>query len=100
MENRKPKDFDTKKNYGWNTDDLFTVTGAEIDIFNKAITAMMATPDFQRFLIVQRAGQTMLNFLKESYNSGLIYEVKEGSEIKTETSEAPIEQPGQEVSNG
>ena len=66
--------FDPAKRYAWEEQDEFTVTGAEIDAWNRAINVMIAAPEFQQFLHVQKAAITMQNFLKESVEQGVIKE--------------------------
>lgn len=75
IENLKAvKKYDPTKNYTWEPDDVFTVSGAEIDIWNKAMSVYVNTPEFQRFLVLQRAAVSMQTFIEESVEQGLMKE--------------------------
>lgn len=83
----KSTSFDPRKKYAWDTGDQFTVSGEEIDNWNRAINVLLATDDFQRFLVIQKAAITMQNFLKEAVEEGLIKEAHDPQEMKVVTSE-------------
>lgn len=76
--------YDPRKNYEWAEDDIFSVTGKEIDFWYKAMSAIVASDDYQRFLFIQRGAAAMQNFLKESVEQGLISEVKKEEPKKQE----------------
>ena len=76
--------YDPSKSYEWAPEDLFTVSGLEIDAWNKALAVMAATPEFQRFLQVQRGAVLMQEFIKDSVEQDLIRERKEESKIQQE----------------
>jgi len=77
--------YDPRKDYQWNADDLFTVTGAEIDLWNKALASYVNTPEFQKFAVMQRAAIAMSDFIKQSVEQDLIKEVKSQSNGATKT---------------
>ena len=79
---RKPQvqKFDPQKNYEWNVDDLFTVSGEEIDAWNKALVLTTQDPEFQKFVHIYRAKLLMEKFIKESVESGLIRETTPSKE--------------------
>lgn len=87
-DSKKPV-FDPKKRYAWEPDDSFSVTGEEIDIWNKALGVYVNTPEYQKFLVLQRAIIMMNNFLKEAVEEGLIKEAPEPVPVKT-----PVAQKG------
>ncbi len=68
--------YDPSKSYEWAPEDLFTVSGAEIDAWYKGLTVMATTPEFQRFLHVQRAAMIMQDFIKQGVEQELIQEQK------------------------
>lgn len=82
----KASNFDPRKKYEWDINDEFSVTGSEINIWNRAINTIMATDEYQRFLVVQSAAIAMQGFLKEAVEEGLIKEagVKDDSNITRE----------------
>lgn len=100
--------FDPAKRYAWEEQDEFTVTGAEIDAWNRAINVMIAAPEFQQFLHVQKAAITMQNFLKESVEQGVIKEAPTEpapqtnmQAVRPEPKEAAPEMPvAEEVNTG
>jgi len=75
--------------YEWNPEDLFTVSGAEIDSWNKALAVMVNTPEFQRFTTVQRAAILMNDFIKQGVEQDLIKPVKK---VEEKEEDGPIEQ--------
>ena len=66
--------YDPTKNYVWNRDDIFSVTGAEIESWNNAIGVYVNTPEYQRFMQLQKAALLMQDFIKQSVEQGLIKE--------------------------
>lgn len=68
--------YDPSLSYEWDPTDLFTVTGAEIDIWNKALMTQVNTVEFQRFAIMQAAAIKMNTFIKEAVEEGLIKQKK------------------------
>lgn len=79
--------YDPSKSYEWAPEDLFTVSGLEIDAWNKALAVMASTPEFQRFLHVQRAAVLMQDFIKQGVEQDLIKERKENIEVIPENTE-------------
>ncbi len=74
--------YDPSKSYEWAPEDLFTVSGLEIDAWNKALIQVVATPEFQRFLHIQRAAILMQDFIKQSVDQDLIKEKVEESKAE------------------
>lgn len=72
--------YDPSKSYEWAPEDLFTVSGLEIDAWNKALVVMANSPEYQRFIQVQRGAVLMQEFIKESVEQSLIKERKENTE--------------------
>lgn len=68
--------FDPSKNYGWDAEDKFTVTGAEIMEWQAAMAAFVNTPEYQRFTKIQRGALSMNAFIKDAAEQGLIREIK------------------------
>lgn len=98
--------FDPSKRYQWDEQDEFTVTGAEIDAWNRAINVMVANPEFQQFLHVQKAAIAMQNFLKESVEQGVIKEaaapasVEAAPDLKVVKEDETPQNGQEEVSEG
>lgn len=80
--------YDPSKNYTWDAQDIFTVTGAEIDIWNKAMAVYVNTPEFQRYLVLQKAASVMQAFIQESVEQSLIKEKIEESPKPKEDGQA------------
>lgn len=84
--------YDPNQAYSWEPTDLFTVSGAEIDAWNKALAVVIQTPEYQRFTHVQRAAILMQDFIKQAAEQDLILPVakpevaKEVTEIQEFTS--------------
>lgn len=78
---RKPSQgnakFNTKGNYTWDADQEFTVYGKEIDLWNRTFNVMARDPQFEKFIYLQEALKTMQTFFQESYEEGLIKELKD-----------------------
>lgn len=72
--------YDPNQAYSWEPTDMFTVSGAEIDAWNKALAVMIQTPEYQRFTHVQRAAILMQDFIKQAAEQSLILPVPEKKE--------------------
>lgn len=94
--------FNPSQPYGWNPDDVFSVSGAEIDAWNKALAACVNTDEYQRFTLIQRAAILMNDFIKDGVEQGLIKPIKkEKSEAKNEVVVEEVSENGlTESTNG
>jgi hypothetical protein len=68
--------YNPAKDYEWSPKDRFSVSGEEIDAWNKALTVLVADREYQKFLVIQRAAVLMQDFIKESVEQELMHEVK------------------------
>ena len=70
--------FDPSKIYTWDAEEKFVITGAELDILNKALATQTENrlSDYQKFLWLQRGLQTMNGILAEAFDDELIAEQK------------------------
>ncbi len=85
--------FNPNTHYEWNPEDIFTVSGSEIDAWNKALAVMVNTPEFQRFTQIQRAAIMMNDFIKDGVEQGLIKPKKETKVENKVENDVKVEKP-------
>lgn len=90
MEPRNPSQ-EARRTYEWQPEDLFQVTGAEITIWNQALSMLIQQPEHQKAMIIQQAAGAMGAFLREAISSGAIKEKIVGEPIADPTApSAPV----------
>lgn len=75
--------YDPQKSYAWKADDVFAITGLQLDIISKVIQANLQNPDVQRALYLVEGSKAVQEILKLAVEEGLVQEAP-----KQETEEA------------
>lgn len=71
---KAPK-FNPQSNYQWQAEDQFSVSGLELDILHKAVSAIVNTPEAQRVLAAYDALKITSEVIKRNVENGVIKEV-------------------------
>lgn len=68
------KKYDTSKVYNWEVDDKFVISGLELDALNKALFAVLNTPEAQGIMKAFAAYQATQEIIKRYVEDGIIKE--------------------------
>lgn len=85
---RKPKketkkaEFKQGAAYEWNPEDVFQLTGLEIDKINKALSAAASSTEFQRHAIIYEGLIAFNSFFRSAVEEGAISERKEEKKLE------------------
>jgi hypothetical protein len=71
------KPFNPQGNYQWQTDDVFAITGGQLDMLNKVIGAHLNTPETQRAIALLEASRVIGQLIRDGYDEGLVIEAPE-----------------------
>lgn len=66
--------YSQEKNYTWKADDIFAITGLQLDIINKVIQANLQNPEVQRALYLVEGAKAVQEILKVAVEEGLVNE--------------------------
>lgn len=99
MSKRKPEEkqkelYNPQLTYEWKADDMFQISGIEIEKINKALIAASSGPEFQKYITIFEGLAAFQNFFKESVEEGLIKAKETGKPSATvpeTTAEAIVE---------
>jgi hypothetical protein len=88
----KKAEYSPQKNYTWGAEQMFGVTGLEIDkVFKALVMQTKDVSDYDKFLWLQEGLTIMNNILKEAYEQGVIQEVIPKQEgVKVEPSKMAV----------
>lgn len=70
----KKATYDPAKNYAWEPEDKFVLTGLEISNINRALMAAASTPEFQKSITVYNGLLSFQKFFQSAVEEGLIKE--------------------------
>lgn len=74
---RKRNKYVPGKQYQWDPEEKFTITGREIDNINKALQAATSSPEFQKYVTIYNGILSFQKFFEEAVEDGLITELTE-----------------------
>ncbi len=76
-EEKKPIVYDPNKKYTWKKDDIFQISGVDLNILLNASRAFLSTSEAQTVLLMERASSIVENVLESAVISGVATEVVE-----------------------
>ncbi len=85
---KKKPVFDINKNYTWQPDDEFVISGLELDTLYKATRAIISTPEAQMIFMAKQTFDIAQTILKEGVEEGIIKEMPQAAGEKLETTGA------------
>lgn len=78
---RKKPVYEPEKSYQWNPDDVFPITGAQLDLINKVVVHHLQDPIIQKALGIVEAAKIVNSIIADGVAEGTIKEA-----VKEETS--------------
>lgn len=87
MERKKKEQkqvFKAGASYVWDPEDVFQLTGLEIDRINKALSAASASQEFQRHAVIYEGLIAFNQFFKSAVEEGAIRENTPDDDVKAE----------------
>lgn len=72
--------YDRGKNYSWDMQEKFEISGAELSLLLHATREVLVTPEARRVLLADRANQVLEGIMEKGIQQGLIVEQGEVQE--------------------
>lgn len=68
--------FDPRKSYSWQSQDVFAITGAELDVLHKAFNAVISQPEAQKYILAMEGAKITTSIIAKYVEEGVIKEAE------------------------
>lgn len=76
--------YSSEKSYTWKADDVFAISGLQLDIINKVIQANLQDPSVQRALFLVEGAKAVQEVLKLGVEEGIAKEAPKPEPIENQ----------------